>query len=816
MSDLLPPPRISALTPQGESAPTWRHEPDDGEPVLEQVDLKELIATIRRRWKLVTMVTVASIGTAWYVAHSEPAKFQATATIRLVDTRRQMTNGIDNQAPVYGGMGMWADPIQSQMQVLDSRAVAAEVVKRHPLGLRVIPLGIGPKMFGDLHVVSDSLADSIHLTFSRATVTASTGGVTVRAPYDSLITIGGIAFTVKDDPHASEGALVSKSVIGAATALTIAVTARQRKSTDVVDVDYVADDPFQAQQVVNAVVSVFRDVNAQGAQAESRRRREFLEVQVKRADSMLTDAGERLSDFRSREHLFGSTEQMTTQQSAVLQAEMRRADYAGARDMYKRLLVTLQQPNSTSKAQTLQTVVSSPDIAANPIVSGLYTQLADLYLTRDSLTAGRWGSAPTNPDVEKIDLLISATQTRMIDAIQSHVSSLEERITALDAQRAENVGVLDAMPAKQAAEARLATRVETEKRMADQLRDDYQRASVSEAVEAGQVDIVDLAIRPIKPIGVRLRTKLGLGLLLGIFFGAGAAFLVERLNTAIRRREEIERLLHVPGLGIIPQILPSAGARGRLRFAGLDLPMPQSRRAARRKAGDTPALVTAQNLRSTSSEAFRTLRTNLIFSQAVHSLRTIVITSPSPQDGKTTTAANLAVTFAQQGLRVLLADCDLRRGRLHNVFRVAREPGMTQLLAGQNTLEEVVRQSAVERLSFIPAGTFPPNPSELLGSARTRTILEEVAGTFDMVILDTPPVHVAGDAMILGTIADGVILVLRAGNTERGAAQHAMQRLTNVGARVVGAVLNDPDRKVPQYGGYYYYDYYYGDEPAKR
>jgi capsular exopolysaccharide synthesis family protein len=199
----------------------------------------------------------------------------------------------------------------------------------------------------------------------------------------------------------------------------------------------------------------------------------------------------------------------------------------------------------------------------------------------------------------------------------------------------------------------------------------------------------------------------------------------------------------------------------------------------------------------------------------VHSLRTIVITSPSPQDGKTTTAANLAVTFAQQGLRVLLADCDLRRGRLHNVFRVPREPGMTQLLAGQNTLAEVMRPSPVERLSFVPAGTFPPNPSELLGSARTHAILEEVSGQFDIVILDTPPVHVAGDAMILGTIADGVILVLRAGNTERGAAQHAMQRLTNVGARVVGAVLNDPDRKVPQYGGYYYYDYYYGDEPQK-
>jgi tyrosine-protein kinase Etk/Wzc len=371
------------------------------------------------------------------------------------------------------------------------------------------------------------------------------------------------------------------------------------------------------------------------------------------------------------------------------------------------------------------------------------------------------------------------------------------------------------MPAKQASEARLMMRAETIKRLTDQLRDDYQRASVSEAVEAGQVEIVDPAIRPTKPIGARFRTKLGLGLVLGLLFGAGAAFMMERMNTSIRRREEIEKLLHVPGLAIIPQIMPSALSRGRLNFAGLDLPFPPSRRSTRRNMGDSAALVTSQNMRSTSAEAFRTLRTNLIFSQAVQSLRTMVITSPSPQDGKTTTATNLAVTFAQQGLRVLLADCDLRRGRLHNVFRVAREPGMTQFLAGQASLEEVVRESAIERLSFVPAGTFPPNPSELLGSARTHALIDEISKKYDIVILDTPPVHVAGDALILGTIADGVILVLRAGNTERGAAQHAMQRLTNVGARVVGAVLNDPDRKVPQYGGYYYYDYYYGDEPQK-
>jgi capsular exopolysaccharide synthesis family protein len=212
------------------------------------------------------------------------------------------------------------------------------------------------------------------------------------------------------------------------------------------------------------------------------------------------------------------------------------------------------------------------------------------------------------------------------------------------------------------------------------------------------------------------------------------------------------------------------------------------------------------------AEAYRTLRTNLIFSQAIQTLRTIVITSPSPKDGKTTTAANLAVTFAQQGMRVLIIDCDMRKARLHNMFALPREPGFSQLLVKQATVEQVVQQTSIENLWLISAGLLPANPSELLGSAMARATIESLAGQYDIVILDTPPVHVAADALILGSMANGVLLVLRAGHSERDAAQEALQRLLNVGAHVVGAVLNDPDHKVPEYGSYYYYYDYHDDK----
>jgi capsular exopolysaccharide synthesis family protein len=158
-------------------------------------------------------------------------------------------------------------------------------------------------------------------------------------------------------------------------------------------------------------------------------------------------------------------------------------------------------------------------------------------------------------------------------------------------------------------------------------------------------------------------------------------------------------------------------------------------------------------------------------------------------------------------MRVLLVDCDLRRGRIHRIFDVPREPGLTELVIGHEESEAVIRPTDVTGLYVVPSGNLPPNPSELLGGDRMRKVLVSLSEAFDLIILDTPPLLAASDGAILATLSDGVVLVLRAGSTEGEAAQQAIQQLSGVGARVVGAVLNDPDAKVPAYGGYYHYEY---------
>ncbi|MEP6506986.1 MAG: CpsD/CapB family tyrosine-protein kinase, partial [Gemmatimonadales bacterium] len=206
-------------------------------------------------------------------------------------------------------------------------------------------------------------------------------------------------------------------------------------------------------------------------------------------------------------------------------------------------------------------------------------------------------------------------------------------------------------------------------------------------------------------------------------------------------------------------------------------------------------------------ESYRAIRTSLIFSHAVGSLRSIAITSASPGDGKSTTVANLAIAFAQQGLRILVIDCDLRRGSLHRIFGAPRLPGLTNAIGTGGSLGSVVRETSTPNLSIVTTGVQPPNPGELLGSHRLRELLLEGMTQYDLVLIDTPPVLAAADAGIIASMVDGVILLIRVGATTKAAARTAQERLRLVGARILGTVLNDPKEMLEATEEYYYYDY---------
>jgi len=628
-----------------------------------------------------------------------------------------------------------------------------------------------------------------------------------------------LQFTVATQPDRTTAALEIRGQGAAIDTLLNNLLAKAREATDVVDVAYTSPDPLMAKQIADAVVTVFEASDAATARDASQRRRVFIGEQLRQTDSLLLAAQNELSAYRSRNQVNASSNVVAARLTGLLDRDMQRQDLTAQREILRSLLDSLAIADTVGRQRTLRALVASPTIAANVVVQDLFTQLFGYEIQRDNLTTGRWSSTLTSPDVVRLDSLIATTQSKLTSAVESQITSLDAQIAALGGLLNENSRELDRLPAVVAGEARLQDQVRSMDVLANELREEYQSARISEAVEAGDVEIIDFATVPGVPMGPGRRWQLLAGTLVGLVLGVTLALIRERMRTVMTRAAEMQQVLQIPHFAVIPPIAGAIVPNAHVRIGRLLIPVPFSRAMRRhRRTGKAEALITVADSDSSGAEAFRLLRTNILFSQSVRKLRTIVVTSASAKDGKTTTAANLAVTFAQHGTRVLLLDADLRRARLHTVFDVSREPGLTDVVLGRSTMREAVRPTLVDGLSFLPAGVLLPNPSEFLGGEPLHEVLQDLAAEYDLLVLDTAPVFAASDSTILGRLADGALFVIRAGKTERTEAVDALNRLMRGGVHVIGGVMNDPDDRVSQATSYYYgstYNYHMPrSEPA--
>lgn len=291
------------------------------------------------------------------------------------------------------------------------------------------------------------------------------------------------------------------------------------------------------------------------------------------------------------------------------------------------------------------------------------------------------------------------------------------------------------------------------------------------------IRVIEPAALPVVPIGPNKSATILLAAVLGFLLAVAAAYLLEYLDDSLRSPEDVQAALDLTTIGIVPQV-----------------------------GGQETGLVMVGDTKSPIRESYRVLRTNLQFAAVDRPLDILLVTSASPSEGKSMTAANLAAAIAQAGRRVILVDTDLHRPRQHRLFKVRNSVGVTTgLLDEQLNVDEILQETAVPGLRVLTSGPLPPNPAELLGSARMRSLLAALKAEAEVVVLDSPPVSALSDAAVLSTQADGVVMVLEAGKTRRPYAQRSLEALRRVNAHVVGAVLN----RVPARGfGYYYYSYY--------
>jgi succinoglycan biosynthesis transport protein ExoP len=428
-----------------------------------------------------------------------------------------------------------------------------------------------------------------------------------------------------------------------------------------------------------------------------------------------------------------------------------------------------------------------PAILSNVFIQQQKNELAGL---QSQFTQLGEKLGPNHPDMVKLRSAIQLTQAKLDGEIGKVVQSVRNEYqaalakenslaAALNSQKGEALG----MNRKAIEYGVLDREVQSSRQIYDSLMQRAKETGVSSELRTSNIRVVDRAERPLKPVTPQKALNELLALFGGTVLACGLVLFFEYMDSRIKTPDEIKAHLGLPHLGLLPALGPG-------------------------KKGDEYPLV-SNGVPANFSEAFRGIRTNVLFSSAQEGSKSIVVTSTGPGEGKSMVAANLAISLAQASQRVLLIDADMRKPKVHEVFSVAQEPGLSNVLVGNAKASESVRKTAASGLWILPAGKIPPNPAELVGSARFRDFLGSLKDHFDWVIVDSPPVMAVTDAALAAHFASGVVFVVGADMTSRHAAMRALDQLEQANAKFVGAVLNrvDLDRNSYYYSQYYRREY---------
>ena len=397
------------------------------------------------------------------------------------------------------------------------------------------------------------------------------------------------------------------------------------------------------------------------------------------------------------------------------------------------------------------------------------------------------------------------------NAARSHVQLLQD---ALDKQKAEANDLAE----KLVQYSILQHDADSNRQLYDNLLQKLKEAGITAGLRSSNIRVVDPALVPTAPSAPQKARNILLAFVVGLVCGIGLALFREYFDNTIKSPDEIESLTGLPSLAVVPS-MPGLNGHTTAACAALSRKV----RSPNLTPGSSVALLSHVQPKSQISEAFRGLRTSLLLSQAEHPPQVILVTSALPREGKTTAAVNLAVTFAQLGDRTLLIDCDLRKPGVRRALNLpaGKEGGLSSYLAGVCTLEEVVfPHPTINNLSALTTGPVPPSPADLLASHRMREAITELRRRYKFIVIDSPPVMAATDAVILSALTDGVLLVVRSGETSKEAFTRTRDLLSAVRCRLLVVVLNAVDSRAPDY--YYSYRYYpyayghgYGEEAGK-
>lgn len=533
------------------------------------------------------------------------------------------------------------------------------------------------------------------------------------------------------------------------------VRVQQVRTSDLVRISVRYRDAGAAAAAANAVAWAVVEMDLGARRRQATTAREFIKGQLEDAGRELRASQHALAAFKqkSRDVSLSDQTQLDLHRLADLQAELTdvRLEQQQARSGFGR---PLGVRSGTSQE------------ALDPVITALQSQLASLQIEYTGL---RKQFTPLHPQVISTQARIDEAQRRLDAEMSSKLTALDKREQNLSGEIASIERTLMLVPSREALLARLTLDANDSQRTYLLLSQKFQEARIAEGSIGSAIRIVDSAKTPERPIGSQRRTTMALGLVLGLLLGLTGVYAVEQLEGTVKTANEVERILAVRVFGAAP--LLAASPTGLIQ-------------------ADSPAASVHGEATSAAVETLRVLRTHMLQAMRAAGFKRVVITSASPHEGKTTVASSLAIAAAQTDRRVWLVDCNLRHPTLHRLFPEAQSAGLSAFLQGRAAVDEIVRPTRQPRLDCVVGGQDIPDPSELLDSQLMTGFLDQARDWADVVLLDCPAIAPVTDAEVVGLRAEGAIMVVEIGKTDRLALAQARQRLDGLGIPLLGAVLN--------------------------
>ena len=623
-------------------------------------------------------------------------------------------------------------------------------------------------------------------------------------------------------PRTVSGEAVRESRAYTATLENLAGKLRTNRvgGTSILEITATSSNATEARDLANAVAEVYRDYNKANRNSRITEARKFIESQLKEVEGRVRRAEEEVWAFRDANRIIspGAESSMLLSLFTQVRGDVEKTRQQRIELEQVQLRLERTDPGSVTERVYIDTT--------NPAVARLVSTQTELLLERNNLALE---VTERHPRLQAIDDRLREVRRELRREVAAQIALLRNREEILGRQEGELLQRNREVPAVELSLQRLQRDAKVNDDLLTLLKTRHQEALIKESEGVEEVSIVRPASEPGTPVGAGITNTLMVGALLGFVLGLGLAFLQETLDTSIGTIEDIESYLGVPVLGTVPHIDPRETMQRlierRPSLAQMDPEALQSH----------ALLITHFDPKSPVAEAYRTLRTHIQFSRQDHGGgKALVVTSPTLQEGKTTTIVNLALTMAQSGQKTLLVGANMRRPSIYRFFGIEREPGLSDILVGNAQwrdcirsvadilmgrfeMEDIMASPGLDNLHIIEAGPIPANPSELLSTTAFGQFLRDVSAEYDIVLLDTPPVLPVTDAAIAAAQADGVLLVYQAGKVGRLVLKRAKAHLESTRAKVWGVVLNDVQAEVSGYTYAHYYTHYYGEEtPSPR